>query len=623
MAPWVALQPHALRTSGLPVERRRQRADGRELRLARCPAGEPDAGTYRGTFHGKYVGYWSIFCTGGLDAKLDKFYPPKRAAYLKAQLGDIPGTDINFFGDESTHEVAWRAVGTAEIKDHLSQMPWMVVLRVARMWDLFRPRQNIHLNGVLEGRGVWQSRLATIEYFPLLALSILGLVLLRRRRVPILPFLAIAATITITAATSFGITRYRAPVDAMLPVLAGGALVWLFECVRRAASRADTGSGQLAALTSRSRASTRRPRSCSPTHLNARRFGNPAFLDWFYGANPRGTAIVEDIDDDHGRRIAHYGVLPTTFRTPGGHHAVHLHVERRDRSRARAARACSARWPSASTRARGDGRARAGRHVERGVVGRRRREVRLDEPGLDAGGRRASRRSAARRPRHPRSTPRSSPSDEFAQLAADLDWVPVRDWVQSWTPDFLRWRLGEPRRDVRAARRARRDRREHARSRPARDSGRGPVQGLPPAGRARCRFTAGPLRDRRVPGATRAGVRLRRLERARARARRPGAEAVPPVAARRRVQVVRRRARAQPRRSGSTRTSSSTSTCTDARTDDRPGHVHARRRGLHRGRASSRARSPPRAASSRSSPSATCAARSSSSASSPRRTRRS
>jgi hypothetical protein len=209
---------------------------GSVLMTANCdsttPKGDPQAGTYRGTFHGAYVGYWSIYCTAGLDGKLDKFYSPKKAAYYKAQLGNIPGTDINFFGDESTHEVAWRAVGTAEIKDHLSQMPWMVVLRVARMWDFFRAGQNIQLNGLLEGRGVWQSRLATIEYFPLLAFSLLALWLMRRRRVPILPFLAIAATITITAATSFGITRYRAPVDAMLPVLAGGALVWAFEQVR-------------------------------------------------------------------------------------------------------------------------------------------------------------------------------------------------------------------------------------------------------------------------------------------------------------------------------------------------------------------------------------------------------
>jgi hypothetical protein len=209
---------------------------GSVLMAANCsrtvPAGQADAGEYVGTFHGAYVGYWSIYCTGGLEQELDRFYSPKQAAYYKTQLGDIPGTDINLFGDESTHEVAWRAVGMAEIKAHLREEPWMVVLRVARMWDVFRPRQNIQLNGLLEGRGVWQSRLATEEYFPLLAFSLVGLVLLRRRRVPILPFLAIAATITITAATSFGITRYRAPVDAMLPVLAGGALVWAYETAR-------------------------------------------------------------------------------------------------------------------------------------------------------------------------------------------------------------------------------------------------------------------------------------------------------------------------------------------------------------------------------------------------------
>jgi hypothetical protein len=47
---------------------------------------------------------------------------------------------------------------------------------------------------------------------------------LRRRKVPILPFVAIAGTITFTAATTFGITRYRAPVDAMMPVLAAVAV---------------------------------------------------------------------------------------------------------------------------------------------------------------------------------------------------------------------------------------------------------------------------------------------------------------------------------------------------------------------------------------------------------------
>jgi hypothetical protein len=35
-------------------------------------------------------------------------------------------------------------------------------------------------------------------------------------------------------------------------------------------------------------------------------------------------------------------------------------------------------------------------------------------------------------------------SDWFEAAAQDLDWVPVADWVQSWTPDFLKWRLSRP-----------------------------------------------------------------------------------------------------------------------------------------------------------------------------------
>ena len=201
-----------------------------ELRLDRRRTVSRKPARTGARYHGPYVGLLVDLSAPPISTRSSTTSTrPQRAAYLKEQLGNIPGTDINFFGDESTHEVAWRAVGTGR-----DQGPPRRRCRgsscsaSAACGTSSGPNQNIFLNGVLEGRGEWQSRLATYEYFPLLALSIVGLVLLRRRRVPILPFLAIAATITITAATSFGITRYRAPVDAMLPVLAGGALVWLF-----------------------------------------------------------------------------------------------------------------------------------------------------------------------------------------------------------------------------------------------------------------------------------------------------------------------------------------------------------------------------------------------------------
>jgi 4-amino-4-deoxy-L-arabinose transferase-like glycosyltransferase len=169
------------------------------------------------TYSGYYFGYWSIYCAKG--------------------LGTLPG-------DESDHEVVWRKRGLDYIKAHKGRQPAVVAARVARMWDIWTPsriKQGILFDGALEGRGIWQSQLATDQYFLLLLPSIAGLFVLRRRRQPILPFVAIAATITFTAATTFGITRYRAPVDAMMPVLAAVALFAAIDAwkARRAVSATE------------------------------------------------------------------------------------------------------------------------------------------------------------------------------------------------------------------------------------------------------------------------------------------------------------------------------------------------------------------------------------------------
>ena len=68
------------------------------------------------------------------------------------------------------------------------------------------------------------STVGLILYYELLALGIAGLVVLRRRGVPILPFVSLALLVTFTAAVAIGVTRYRYPVDLGLVVLAGIAL---------------------------------------------------------------------------------------------------------------------------------------------------------------------------------------------------------------------------------------------------------------------------------------------------------------------------------------------------------------------------------------------------------------
>ncbi|MDQ1532511.1 MAG: hypothetical protein QOF28_272 [Actinomycetota bacterium] len=185
MAPWIGynltrFQRPVLMSNGI----------GSVLMVANCDQ----------TYSGGFFGYWYFGCAAGLQ---------------------------NLKGDESQQEVVWRKRGLDYIKHHKGRYPLVTAARVARMWDIWTPsriNQGIFLDARLEGRGLWQTQLATDQYFALLLPSIAGLWVLRRRKVPILPFLAIAGTITFTAATTFGITRYRAPVDAMMPVLAAVAV---------------------------------------------------------------------------------------------------------------------------------------------------------------------------------------------------------------------------------------------------------------------------------------------------------------------------------------------------------------------------------------------------------------
>src|SRR5207253_6875858 len=87
-----------------------------------------------------------------------------------------------------------------------------------------RPWQTARFDGLIEGRGLAQARVALAAFYVYFALGILGLVALRRRRRPIWPYLVLAAVVTFTAAISFGVQRYRIPVDAVLPALAAVGL---------------------------------------------------------------------------------------------------------------------------------------------------------------------------------------------------------------------------------------------------------------------------------------------------------------------------------------------------------------------------------------------------------------
>ena len=145
-------------------------------------------------YHGDLIGLWSFACYG-------KVKP----------------------GDESQQAVEYRKQGFDYARDHAGRLPLIAAIRFARVWDLYRPLQQVQYE-FLEGRSRWASRAGLVMYYPVLLLAIAGVVLLRRRRFPVWPFLAFAATVSFVAVTVYGITRFRIAVEPALIVLAAVTL---------------------------------------------------------------------------------------------------------------------------------------------------------------------------------------------------------------------------------------------------------------------------------------------------------------------------------------------------------------------------------------------------------------
>jgi 4-amino-4-deoxy-L-arabinose transferase-like glycosyltransferase len=122
--------------------------------------------------------------------------------------------------DESQRDAVNRALAQRYLADNKRQLPIVMAARVGRMWDLYAPGQNTQLNWQVEGRGELASIAGLWTYYAQIPFAIGGLMLLVRRRIPVSPLLAMAGVITVTAAITFGATRYRVPADVMIVILA-------------------------------------------------------------------------------------------------------------------------------------------------------------------------------------------------------------------------------------------------------------------------------------------------------------------------------------------------------------------------------------------------------------------
>jgi hypothetical protein len=171
-----------------------------------------------------YLGYWTPDCDRS-----------DRSAHGDAAL-------VWPEGDETVVEGWKRQIGVDYMREHRGEVPSVVLARIGRIWDVWRPGQSYDLNVFFERRGGWPTLAGMAQYYVMLPLAAAALVVLWRRKVTIIPFVALALSATLTAAVSFGITRYRVGADVGLCVLAGVALDAAWRHLRRrpAPSSTDT-----------------------------------------------------------------------------------------------------------------------------------------------------------------------------------------------------------------------------------------------------------------------------------------------------------------------------------------------------------------------------------------------
>ena len=122
--------------------------------------------------------------------------------------------------EESVRDVPSRQGAVRYIGENIGELPRVMIFRMGRMWDVYKPAQNTQLNYQIEDRGRWPSMVGLWMYYALAVLAVFGIWRLWRRRIPISPLLSMAIVVTATAAMTFGVTRYRVPADVSLVVAA-------------------------------------------------------------------------------------------------------------------------------------------------------------------------------------------------------------------------------------------------------------------------------------------------------------------------------------------------------------------------------------------------------------------
>ncbi|MDE0067781.1 MAG: glycosyltransferase family 39 protein [Acidimicrobiaceae bacterium] len=194
--------------------------------LAIGPGYVLELGNCDDTYSGRLLGYWSPTCDETDSRGALSFWA------AEDRLSTWPD------GDESVIGAAKLDKALDYIGDHLSEQPKVAAARVGRVLGLYRPQQTADFDVFFERRVRSHVDIGLFSHYAVMTAAVYGAVVMRRRTT-LLPVAAVAGTSILTAAITFGITRYRLGADVVFVFLAAVALGALLDRLRPIPALAD------------------------------------------------------------------------------------------------------------------------------------------------------------------------------------------------------------------------------------------------------------------------------------------------------------------------------------------------------------------------------------------------
>lgn len=111
------------------------------------------------------------------------------------------------------------------IGDHAGRVPVVMAARVGRALKVYGVSQEIDYDDKIHDQDRWVVYAGLASWYVVAGLAVAGAVVLRRRReVPVFPLLVVPAVVLMAVAITFAQTRYRAPTEPAVVILAAVAI---------------------------------------------------------------------------------------------------------------------------------------------------------------------------------------------------------------------------------------------------------------------------------------------------------------------------------------------------------------------------------------------------------------